>query len=302
MEQASQPAAWYADPSGRHEQRYWSGSGWTEHVADRGQQSVDPLAPGAAPSSGPPQQAGGWQQPPPQQAGGWQQPPPQQAGGWQQPPPQQAGGWQQPPPQQAGGWQQAPSPGGWQQPPPQAPGGTSWPGPGWGGRVGQPADLGPRFLARLVDFVLLGIVSAIIGGIIVAGLVLGSSGNFFSTYGVGRGGSYAANALSSVISALITWGYFTLMESSRGQTLGKMLLKLRTVGPGGDRPTFEQALKRNAFTAIPILGVIPVVGFLSGLLSLVAVITIAVTINRNTATRRGWHDDFAGGTDVVRTG
>lgn len=39
---AAAPADWYADPSGRHEQRYWDGSAWTHHVADRGQVSSDP--------------------------------------------------------------------------------------------------------------------------------------------------------------------------------------------------------------------------------------------------------------------
>ena len=36
------PAAWYADPSGRYELRYWDGGEWTEHVARGGQQFVDP--------------------------------------------------------------------------------------------------------------------------------------------------------------------------------------------------------------------------------------------------------------------
>lgn len=39
---SSAPAAWYADPSGRFELRYWDGSEWTEHVARGGQQFVDP--------------------------------------------------------------------------------------------------------------------------------------------------------------------------------------------------------------------------------------------------------------------
>ena len=39
---ANAPAAWYADPSGRYEMRYWDGSEWTEHVARGGQQFVDP--------------------------------------------------------------------------------------------------------------------------------------------------------------------------------------------------------------------------------------------------------------------
>ena len=36
-------AAWYADPSGRHQHRYWDGTRWTPHVADDGETSVDPL-------------------------------------------------------------------------------------------------------------------------------------------------------------------------------------------------------------------------------------------------------------------
>ena len=39
----ARPASWLPDPVGRHELRYWSGSEWTEHVADAGLQGVDPL-------------------------------------------------------------------------------------------------------------------------------------------------------------------------------------------------------------------------------------------------------------------
>lgn len=35
------PADWYPDPSGRHEHRYWDGTGWTEHVASHGRQGTD---------------------------------------------------------------------------------------------------------------------------------------------------------------------------------------------------------------------------------------------------------------------
>jgi len=38
------PAGWFPDQSGRHEHRYWDGSQWTEHVADAGVQSSDPLS------------------------------------------------------------------------------------------------------------------------------------------------------------------------------------------------------------------------------------------------------------------
>ena len=129
-----------------------------------------------------------------------------------------------------------------------------------------------------------------------------SSAGSFSGWGMGSGASWAASAVASVVTAAITLAYFAFLESSRGQTVGKMLLKLETRGPTGGRPTMEQAVRRNAFTAIGVLGIIPFFGFLAGLLSLAAVIMIAVTINKNTETRRGWHDDFAGGTTVVKIG
>ena len=39
------PAAWHADPAGRHQYRYWDGAQWTDWVADDGVQSLDPLYP-----------------------------------------------------------------------------------------------------------------------------------------------------------------------------------------------------------------------------------------------------------------
>jgi Protein of unknown function (DUF2510) len=36
------PAGWFRDPFVRHEQRFWSGSAWTDHVMDSGVPSVDP--------------------------------------------------------------------------------------------------------------------------------------------------------------------------------------------------------------------------------------------------------------------
>jgi hypothetical protein len=36
-------AGWLADPTGRHEYRYWNGSGWSKHVADGGRRSTDAM-------------------------------------------------------------------------------------------------------------------------------------------------------------------------------------------------------------------------------------------------------------------
>jgi len=38
------PPAWVADPTGRHQWRYWDGAAWTAEVADDGKQAHDPLA------------------------------------------------------------------------------------------------------------------------------------------------------------------------------------------------------------------------------------------------------------------
>jgi uncharacterized protein YxjI len=37
------PADWYADPTGRHEHRYYDGTAWTDHVSDRGVTGRDPV-------------------------------------------------------------------------------------------------------------------------------------------------------------------------------------------------------------------------------------------------------------------
>lgn len=178
------------------------------------------------------------------------------------------------------------------QPPPPSPGYHPGAGPHAGSRPGELVD---RFLARLIDGVLLAVVY-LVASVIVGAAVTGD-----------RGGLYAAGAgpaaASAVLGAVIYLGYFTLMESSRGQTVGKTVRRLHTLGPAGGKPTVEQSMRRNIWVAAGILGVIPVVGStLGSVLELVAVIMIAVGINHDPIRRQGWHDRFAGGTRVVKEG
>jgi hypothetical protein len=42
MTEMTQPASWYADPTGRHQYRYWNGTEWTDQVADNQVTSTDP--------------------------------------------------------------------------------------------------------------------------------------------------------------------------------------------------------------------------------------------------------------------
>jgi uncharacterized RDD family membrane protein YckC len=180
-----------------------------------------------------------------------------------------------------------------EQPPPPAPGFEPAPAPQTGERPGELLD---RFLARLIDFVLLAVVEGILVTAIVVSVVMGDSGNMYTA------STWGASAVSAVLTTAISLGYFGYLESSRGQTVGKMVMKLRTVGPTGGHPTMEQALRRNIWVGASIVGIIPVLGYLSGLVELVAMIMIAVGINKDTVNRQAWHDHFAGGTRVVKIG
>ena len=40
------PAGWLPDPSGRYDQRYWSGAQWTDHVTRDGAPATDPFPQG----------------------------------------------------------------------------------------------------------------------------------------------------------------------------------------------------------------------------------------------------------------
>ena len=152
-----------------------------------------------------------------------------------------------------------------------APGGYYPSSPPFG--YGQPGGLGERWLARIIDGILLLIVSFFIA------FIFGVSNNIMVT---------------GLFTGLLTFIYFVAMEITQGRTLGKKLLGLSVRGPGGSpKPDFKQSAIRNAFTLLPIL---PYVG---GLLGVIAMVVIAVTIS-NSPTKQGKHDELAGGTQVVK--
>ena len=47
------PANWFADPTGRHQHRYWDGTAWTDHVSDDGITGHDPISSAASPTDAP---------------------------------------------------------------------------------------------------------------------------------------------------------------------------------------------------------------------------------------------------------
>src|SRR4051794_15189988 len=195
-----------------------------------------------------------------------------------------------------------PQPGYGAPPPPPAGGYAPYPTGGDTGLVsgvGQPGDLFPRFLARAIDNILLGIVTYLINQVVARSIFDVNNTNMSLDSTLGK--VYVASAISGVISGALALAYFGLLESRKGQTVGKMALGLRTQGPDGALPTLEQAIRRNFWEALSVLAVIPFVGGLIGeLATLVIVIVIAVTVG-NSQIKQGWHDRFAGGTRVLKS-
>ena len=166
--------------------------------------------------------------------------------------------------------------------PPPAPGPAPLPTSDAG--AGQPADLVPRFLAKLVDVVVMFFINLVVATFVAFGLNSG----------------YARTAMAALLSTAVTLAYYAFLESSRGQTVGKMVVGLKVQNLAGQNPTMEQALKRNVYIALGFLTIIPILGFLGSLAQLAAVIYIAVTINSDRPLFRGWHDKFAD-TQVIKT-
>ena len=137
----------------------------------------------------------------------------------------------------------------------------------------KPGGLALRFAARLIDGIIVNVVAFLL--------------------------AFAIDAVTNVwvtglFSGLLMFLYFLAFEITQGWTPGKKLLGLSVHGPGGaPKPTAQQSAIRNVWT---LLNIVPFVG---GLLTLVAVIVIAVTIN-SSPTKQGKHDELAGGTQVVK--
>jgi uncharacterized RDD family membrane protein YckC len=198
------------------------------------------------------------------------------AGGQGGPPPGGAGG--QPPGATGGAPAGGPPPGGYGSSAPQ-PYGAPPAQPVRGGVPAATAGLGARIGARLLDVLIVGIPASIVLGLV--GL------------GAGAGGMFGLrNWLWNAIVSILWFGYFVLMESNQGATIGKRLLNLRVVTADGSNPAMDVAAKRNIWM---LFGLVP---FLGGLIGFVAVIVIMVTIASD-ADNRGYHDQFAG-TAVMR--
>ncbi len=108
-----------------------------------------------------------------------------------------------------------------------------------------------RFVAYVIDAIILGIVS----GIVIIP-VLGALG--FGAYGTMSGGEMSEDQMGALIgmvtgagmfmqvaNIVVAWLYFALMESSGKQaTVGKMALGLKVINKDGSKLNFGQATVR----------------------------------------------------------
>jgi uncharacterized RDD family membrane protein YckC len=142
-------------------------------------------------------------------------------------------------------------------PPPPHPayGGQGYPPPPG---YGQPGMQGPvyggfwvRFVAYIIDSIILNIVVFIISFIVGLGLGAGTGGIANDT----------GQTIGGLLGIVIAWLYFAFQESSAaGATLGKRALGLRVLRGDGMRLSFGRATGR--FFAKIISGVILLIGFI----------------------------------------
>jgi uncharacterized RDD family membrane protein YckC len=146
------------------------------------------------------------------------------------------------------------------------------------GAVAGGADVkvtGRRVVAIIIDSILLGIVY------FVMSLLFGT------TTAQGGGVSTSLSGLPFIIYLLIVVAYYTGLEGSTGQTLGKMVLGIQVIRDGtGESPGMGKALIRTLLRIVDAFPVAYLVGF----------IVILVSAKNQ---RVG---DMAAGTLVVRKG
>jgi hypothetical protein len=214
-------------------------------------------------------------------------PPPQDpnAGGAPPPPPPPGGYGAPPPPGAYGAPPPPPPPGGYGAPPP-APGYAAAPGyvggsanvnplgperidvPGKG--VVELATIWQRLIGLVLDGLILGIPIGIIYGVLVAGAVNNSecvtvqTETGISVSCTGGGLFTGAFVLFALVVVVVYFLYFVGLLATRGQTVGGMIMKIRSVRTAdGGLPGWGPAFKK---WFLPwVVGIIPCVG---GLVSL----------------------------------
>jgi uncharacterized RDD family membrane protein YckC len=120
----------------------------------------------------------------------------------------------------------------------------------------------------------------------------------------GSGAVVLISVLSSVLAMLAYATYDYGMHSRRGQTLGKIALRIRVVAPDGGKPQQDQLLRRALIypglaIAVSFLSIFGAIGALLYLALLVMGIADGFSVITDEPLRRALHDKWVG-TVVVK--
>jgi uncharacterized RDD family membrane protein YckC len=127
------------------------------------------------------------------------------------------------------------------------------------GNLDRKAGLGSRFLAFLIDSILVGIATGVIA--IVPIFALGFGGN-------GGGGILAGlTILLQLVSLVIVLGYFFALEAVYGYTLGKYVLGIVVTRDDGSPVGWSESIIRNI---LRIVDALPTLYLLGAILILVS--------------------------------
>jgi uncharacterized RDD family membrane protein YckC len=151
-----------------------------------------------------------------------------------------------------------------QVPPPNSPEQPSGSGGGGGADTTAPkvillARWVDRFIAWIIDFVIVNVAVWIVLGLVLASQSFfdmeqmtvfdGDNGNefFFDRGGPGAGwwwwsGGFLSGTLSFLITSLVFFGYWTYFEYTRGQSIGKMVMRIKTTDLYGNKPSLKSVM------------------------------------------------------------
>jgi uncharacterized RDD family membrane protein YckC len=146
-------------------------------------------------------------------------------------------------------------------PPPNSPGQPSRSG-GGGSDTAAPKQIllarwVDRFIAWIIDFIIVNVAVWIVFGLALASQSFldieqmmmafdGDNGNefFFERGGPGAGwwwwsGGFLSGTLSFLVTSLVFFGYWTYFEYTRGQSIGKMIMRIKTTDLYGNKPSLK---------------------------------------------------------------
>lgn len=163
----------------------------------------------------------------------------------------------------------------------------------YGAPQGDPTDIGPKRVAQgVIDVVIIGIVFYILYFILLSVLCSG----FYCGFGFGFFDTWTL--IAGVVSlglAFVNYGY---LQSSKGQSIGMMIMGLKVVGPDGQNPpTMGQALTRN----VPFLAAAFPLFFISWLGSIFLIVELVILLTNEQHRRLGdqWADTWVIEKDTV---